>query len=158
MLSTEQRTQKIAQIAEHPPAIAKAVSGLTDEQLDTPYRDGGWTPRQVVHHLADSHAHAYIRFRNTVAEDVPTIKPYDQKVWAAWPDSKLPVDCSLKLLDGLHERWATFLASLPEDAWTRTANHPEHGEMTLDNFLEVYSAHGAKHVKQITDLRERNGW
>lgn len=99
-----------------------------------------------------------MRFRHTVAEDHPTIKAYDQDVWAAWPDSKLPVACSLKILDGLHERWASFLGSLPDNAWTRKAIHSERGEMTLDDFLEIYSAHGAKHVKQITDLRERNGW
>jgi hypothetical protein len=158
MLTKEQRTTKIAQLAVHPPAIREAVAGLTDQQLDTPYRDGGWTPRQVVHHLADSHANAYMRFRHTVAEENPTIKTYDQDVWATFDDSKLPVDCSLTLLDGLHQRWTAFLSSLPEDAWTRTANHPERGEVSLDDFLEIYSAHGAKHVKQITDLREKNGW
>ena len=158
MLTTEQRAAKIAEIAECPPAISKAVEGLTNQQMDTPYRDGGWTPRQVVHHLADSHANAYMRFRHTVAEEHPTIKTYDQDVWAAWPDSKLPVDCSLKLIDGLHERWASFLSNLPEDAWSRKASHPERGDISLDDFLEIYSAHGIKHVKQITDLRERNGW
>lgn len=158
MLTTEQRTAKIAQLAGHPPALRSAVEGLTDEQLDTPYRDGGWTPRQVIHHVADSHANAYMRFRHVVAEDHPTIKTYDQDVWAAWPDSKLPVDCSLKVIDGLHERWVSFLSTLPEDAWQRKGNHPERGEMTLDDFLNMYSAHGTRHAKQITDLRERQGW
>ncbi len=158
MLTKEQRTAKIAQLASCPPALRKAVSGLSDEQLDTPYREGGWTCRQVVHHLADSHANAYLRFRWTVAEDHPTIKTYDQDVWAKLPDSALPIDCSLTLLDGLHERWSTFLSMLPDDTWSRTAEHPEHGELTLDDFLEIYSSHGANHTRQITDLRESKGW
>ncbi len=99
-----------------------------------------------------------MRFRHVVAEDHPTIQTYDQDVWATWPDSKLPVDCSLTLLDGLHQRWVGFLSSLPEEAWKRMGNHPERGDMTLDDFLDIYSAHGAKHVKQISDLRERQGW
>ncbi len=158
MLTTEERNAKIAQLAECPPALRNAVAGLTDEQLDTPYRDGGWTPRQVVHHVADSHANAYIRFRHVVAEDHPTIKTYDQDVWAAWPDSGMPVDSSLRMIDGLHERWVNFLSSLPEGAWKRTGHHPERGSMTLEDFLNIYSSHGARHVKQITDLRERQGW
>ena len=158
MLTREQRTAKIVQLAACPPALRNAVAGLSDDQLDTPYRDGGWTPRQVVHHVADSHAHAYMRFKCVVAEEHPTIKTYDQDVWAAFPDSMLPVDCSLTLLDGLHGRWVGFLSALPDDAWKRTANHPERGDMTLDDFLEIYSAHGAKHARQITDLRERQGW
>jgi len=158
MLTNEQRTAKIAQLAACPPALRKAVSGLSDEQLDTPYREGGWTPRQVIHHVADSHANAYLRFRWVVTEDNPTIKTYDQDVWAQLPDAKLPVDCSLTLLDGLHERWAKFLSMLPEEAWKRTGMHPEHGNMSLDDFLEIYSAHGAKHARQITDLRDRKGW
>lgn len=158
MLTTEQRTAKIAQLAACPPALRSAVSGLSDEQLDTPYRDGGWTPRQVAHHVADSHANAYMRFKHVVAEDHPTIKTYDQDVWATWPDSKLPVECSLKMIEGLHERWVGFLSTLPDDAWARSAYHPERGEVTLDDFLEIYSAHGANHVRQITELRERQGW
>jgi uncharacterized damage-inducible protein DinB len=158
MLTTEQRTAKIAQLAGHPPALREAVKDLSDEQLDTPYRDSGWTPRQVIHHVADSHANAYMRFRHVVAEDHPVIKTYDQDVWAAWPDSKLPVECSLKLIDGLHERWVSFLSTLPEEAWARKGTHPDRGDLTLDDFLSIYSAHGTKHAKQITDLRERRGW
>ena len=158
MLTTEQRTAKIAQLAACPPALRSAVSGLSDEQLDTPYREGGWTLRQVVHHVADSHAHAYLRFKLVVAEDVPTIKGYDQDVWAQFPDSKLPVDCSLRLIDGLHERWVAFLSTLPDDAWKRKGQHSERGEMTLDDFLNIYSEHGANHVRQITDLRGKKGW
>ncbi len=158
MLTTEERSAKIAQLAQCPPALRKAVAGLSDDQLDTPYRDGGWTPRQVIHHVADSHVNAYMRFRHVVAEDHPTIQTYDQDLWASWPDSKMPVDSSLTMLAGLHDRWVSFVSSLPEDAWKRTGHHPEWGEITLDDLLNTYSAHGAKHVKQITDLRERQGW
>lgn len=158
MLTTEQRTAKIAQIAGCPPIFRKAVEGLSDEQLDTPYGEGKWTPRQVIHHLVDSHANAYLRFRWVVTEDNPTIKTYDQEKWADLPDTKLPVESSLTILDGLHDRWSKFLSMLPDDAWTRTAQHPEHGQITLDDFLEIYSAHGTNHAKQITDLRDRKGW
>jgi hypothetical protein len=158
MLTTEQRTAKIAQLAAFPPVLRQAVEGLTDEQLDTPYRDGGWTPRQVVHHLVDSHANAYLRFRWIVSDDNPTIKTYDQDAWAKLPDMSLPLEPSLATLDGLHQRWSKFLAMLPEEAWTRSGEHPDNGRMTLDDFLNMYSAHGAKHAKQITDLRDRKGW
>jgi uncharacterized damage-inducible protein DinB len=158
MLTKEQRSVKIAQLGACPPALRKAVAGLSDEQLDTPYRDGGWTCRQVVHHVADSHANAYLRFRWTVSEDHPTIKTYDQDAWAQLPDSALPVDCSLVFLDGLHERWSKFLSMLPDEAWTRTAQHPDQGEVTLDDLLNLYSEHGKNHTKQITDLREKKGW
>ncbi len=157
-MSTNERSAKIARIAACPPALRAAVTDLSDEQLDTPYREGGWTVRQVVHHLADSHANAYLRFRWVVAEDRPTIKTYDQDVWARFPDSAMPVAPSLKIIEGLHARWAKFLSSLPEDAWSRKANHPEKGEITLDDLLDTYSAHGANHVRQITDLRARKSW
>lgn len=158
MLTTDQRTAKIAQLAVYPPVLRSAVNGLSDTQLDTPYRDGGWTVRQVVHHLADSHANAYLRFRWIVAEDHPTIKTYDQDVWATFPDVKLPVEPSLKIIDGLHERWGAFLSALPEEAWLRTAHHPERGEVSLDDLLETYAGHGANHAQQITGLRARKGW
>lgn len=158
MLTTDQRNAKITRIAECPPALTAAVAGLTDAQLDTPYRDGGWTVRQVVHHVADSHANAYLRFRWVVAEENTTLKTYDQDVWANFEDMKEPVDSSLKLLEGLHHRWVAFLSSLPESAWSKTALHPERGEINLEDLLETYSEHGAKHTKQITDLRARRGW
>jgi DinB superfamily len=158
MPTTDQRTAKIAQIAGFPPALREAVEDLTDEQLDTPYRDGGWTVRQVVHHVADSHMSGYLRCRWTVAEDHTTLKTYDQDRWATFADSALPVAPSLTILDGLHERWVAFLSSLPDDAWSRTAIHPDRGEITLDDLLDTYSHHGANHVKQITDLRARKGW
>ncbi len=158
MSTTDRRTAKIAQIAACPPVLRKAVEGLSDSQLDTPYRDGGWTVRQVVHHLADSHANAYLRFRWVVTEDHPTIKTYDQDVWATLPDTMLPLEPSLKIVDGLHERWAAFLSALPDNAWSRTATHPERGEITLDDLLDIYSEHGEKHAGQITGLRARKGW
>lgn len=158
MFNREQRIGKIDNIRVFPPIIRSAVDGLNDKQLNTPYRDGGWTVRQVVHHLADSHANAYLRFRWLVTEDHPTIKTYDQDVWASLPDSLLPIDSSLRFLDGLHERWSGFLTLLPDDSWSRTGNHPERGEVTLDDLLEIYADHGAHHAGQITDLRARQGW
>lgn len=158
MSTTDRRSAKIAQIAALPPVLRNAVKGLSDSQLDTPYREGGWTVREVVHHVADSHANAFLRCRWVVAEDHPTIKTYDQDVWAKFSDSTLPLEPSLKIVDGLHERWSTFLNSLPEEAWSRTANHPERGDITLDDFLDIYSEHGAKHAGQITGLRAQKGW
>ena len=158
MSTTDQRTEKIARIATCPAAIHRAVEGLNDEQLDTPYRDGGWTVRQVVHHVADSHMNAYLRFRWLVTEDMPTIKTYDQDVWATLSDNKLPLVTSLTIIDGLHPRWVSFLSALPDDAWSRRGIHPERGEVTLDDLLDIYSEHGHNHAKQITDLRARKGW
>lgn len=158
MFTTDQRTAKIARIAACPPALRAAVEDLGDDQLDTPYRDGGWTVRQVVHHLADSHVNAYLRFRWVVAEENTVIKTYDQDVWASFDDMKMPIAPSLTILDGLHERWVNFLRSLPDTSWSKKATHPERGEITLDDLLEIYSDHGDNHIRQITDLRERRGW
>ena len=158
MSTTDQRTQKIAQIAALPVTLRKAVEGLSDEQLDTPYRDGGWTVRQVVHHVADSHMNAYLRFRWLVAEDKPTIKTYDQDVWATLPDSSLPIDSSLGIIDALHSRWTKFLGALSDETWSRRGLHPERGEITMDDLLDIYTEHGHNHAKQITDLRARKGW
>jgi len=138
--------------------MRRAVEGLSDEQLDTPYRDGGWTCRQVVHHLADSHMNAYLRFRCLVTEDNTTIKTYDQDVWATLPDTSLPLDSSLRIIDGLHQRWVTFLSALPETAWSRRGMHPERGEVSMDDLLDIYSHHGHNHARQVTDLRARKGW
>jgi uncharacterized damage-inducible protein DinB len=158
MFNREERNSKIAEIRDAPPIIRAAVHGLNDEQLDTPYRDGGWTVRQVVHHIADSHANAYLRFRWLATEDYPTIKTYDQDVWAALPDSQLPVGSSLKLIEGLHERWTAFLELLPDEVWSRRGMHPERGEVSMDDLLNIYADHGAHHAGQITDLRARKGW
>lgn len=155
---SEERMQHIEAIERLPQEVEEAVAGIDDAILDTPYREGGWTPRQVVHHLADSHMNAFIRMRLVVTEDHPAIKPYDQDAWAVLEDSTtLPIAPSLSILTGLHARWARFLRSLPEDAFARTAFHPEHGELTLDRLLAIYGKHGANHCQQIRDLRHRVG-
>jgi hypothetical protein len=154
-----ERAAKIAKIKELPALIEKAVAGLSDQQLDTPYRDGGWTVRQVVHHLADSHMNAFVRMKLMLTEDHPTIKPYSQDSWAAQVDyTTMPTAPSLGIIRGLHERWVRLLESLPEAAWGRTANHPERGPVTLDGMLTIYAGHGEKHVEQIMGLRRRRTW
>ena len=157
--SGEQRARMIDDIAAVPERMRGAVRGLTDVQLDTPYRDGGWTVRQVVHHVADSHMNAYIRARFALTEHEPTIKPYDENVWAELIDAKTaPIEPSLSLLDGLHHRYAMLLRSLSETDSQRRFTHPEIGKLTIDEFIARYSWHGKHHVAHITSLRERNGW
>jgi len=149
----------VEQIAAAPRALAAAVKGLTNAQLDTPYRDGGWTPRQIVHHIADSHMNAYIRFKLGLTENNPTIKPYDEKTWAETIDSRTtPVDVSLPLIEGLHERWTQLLRSFDSTTYARTVMHPERGPMTLSDLLQLYSWHGRHHTAHITGLRQRMGW
>ncbi len=148
----------IRDIAEAPAALRRAVSGLGAAQLDTPYRDGGWTARQVVHHLADSHMNSFIRFKLALTEDNPQIKPYDQAQWAATADCGLDVAASLALLEGLHARWAALLTSMAPEQWERTFLHPESGVQKLDRTLQTYAWHCRHHVAHITRLRERSGW
>ncbi len=149
----------IQQIADVPAALAAAVQGLRDTQLDTPYRPGGWTPRQIVHHLADSHMNAYIRFKLGITEDNPIVKPYDEKAWAETVDGRrAPLDASLPVVDGVHRRWVQFLRSLDGAAFDRTIHHPEHGPMTLKDLLQIYAWHGRHHVAHITAQRARMGW
>ena len=149
----------IQQIAATPAALAAAVNGLTDAQLDTPYREGGWTPRQIVHHVADSHMNAYIRFKLGTTEQNPTIKAYDQDSWAETIDGRTaPVAVSLPLIDGLHRRWVQFMRSLDGTAFARTVQHPELGPMTLIDLLQLYAWHGRHHTAHITGLRARMGW
>jgi len=149
----------IEQIASAPAQLAAAVKGLTAAQLDTPYRDGGWTPRQIVHHIADSHMNAYIRFKLGITEENPTIKPYDEKTWAETVDGRrAPIEPSLALIDGLHSRWVQFLKSLDSPALGRTVQHPERGPMTLSDLLQLYSWHGRHHTAHIAGLRQRMGW
>jgi len=157
-LTPGDRRAAIDALAVAPEALRAAVRGLTDEQLDTEYRPGGWTVRQLVHHLADSHMNAYIRFKLGLTEENPTIKPYDQDAWVTLPDSALPVAVSLDLLDGLHTRLVALLRATPESAFARTIQHPENGPMTLDQMVGVYSWHGRHHTAHITALRERMGW
>jgi uncharacterized damage-inducible protein DinB len=157
-LSGAERRSAIDAIAAAPAALRAAVRGLSDAQLDTPYRDGGWTVRQLVHHVADSHMHAYARVRFALTEKDPTIKPYDEATWARLPDSALPVEVSLVLLERLHERLVHLLRAIPEADFERTLRHPENGPMTIDALLSVYSWHGRHHVAHVTALRERMKW
>src|SRR5688572_14202975 len=153
------RAAMIDEIASVPAALSAAVKGLTDAQLDTPYREGGWTPRQIVHHLADSHMNAYIRFKLGMTEDNPTIKPYDEKKWSETIDAgTAPPDVSLAIVDGVHRRWVQFLKSFDAAAFARTILHPERGPMTLSDLLQLYAWHGKHHTAHITGLRQRMGW
>jgi uncharacterized damage-inducible protein DinB len=153
------RRDAIAAIAETPTNLREAIAGWLDAQLDTPYRDGGWTVRQVVHHLADSHINAYTRFRLALTEENPTIKPYDEAKWAELPDARtMGVEVSLLLLDALHERWTMLLHAMIAADFARTLNHPERGPMTLDTMLGIYAWHGRHHVAHVTALARRMGW
>lgn len=153
------REQSFAHIAHLPTAMRAAVAGLNDAQLDTPYRDGGWTIRQVVHHVPDSHMHAYIRTKFALAEDEPSVKPYDEARWATFADAKTGgVDVSLGILDGLHKRWVTLLRSLGPADFNRALFHPENGRMTVDLILALYSWHSRHHTAHITTARARHGW
>jgi len=152
------RADCIAVIAAMPAALSAGVAGLTDIQLDTPYRDGGWCPRQIVHHLADSHMNAYTRFKLGVTETNPTIKPYDEVAWAETADNKTPVALSVGIVDGVHQRLVALLKTLEPSQFDRTLQHPERGPMTLTALLGLYAWHSRHHVAQITAQRARNGW
>ena len=154
-LSPQRREELIAQIAEAPARMRAAVQGLSPQQLDTPYRPQGWTVRQVVHHVPDSHMNAYIRFKLALTEPEPTIKPYEQQLWAELADSReTPVETSLTLLECLHQRWVLLLKSIADGDWQRTFRHPELGIVRLDTNLALYAWHGRHHVAHITGLRE----
>jgi len=159
-LTPAERRAFLAQIAEAPARMRDAVSGLGDAQLDTPYRDGGWTARQVVHHVPDSHLNAYCRLKITLTEEnTPTIRPYDEATWAKLPDMfSTPTEISLTLLDSLHARWVGLWQAMKDEDFSRTFHHPEHGVRTLDWLLGLYAWHGRHHVAHITSLRERMGW
>jgi uncharacterized damage-inducible protein DinB len=157
-LSPAQRADCIAQIAAVPENLRRAVRGLDDQKLDTPYRDGGWTVRQVVHHLPDSHMNAYCRFKFALTEEQPGIKAYNEATWAVTPETRAPVDVSLELLDALHRRWVLLLKGMGPADYARTLNHPESGIRTLDGMLAMYAWHGRHHTAHITSLRERMGW
>ncbi|WP_276316286.1 YfiT family bacillithiol transferase [Paenibacillus artemisiicola] len=149
----------IADIAELPGRLRGAVAGLSDGQLNTPYRDGGWTVRQVVHHVPDSHMNSYIRFKLALTEEKPTIRPYYEDRWAELPDAFAPVDASLALLDALHERWVGLLAGLSDADYARSFVHPETGkEIRLDYNLGAYAWHGKHHLAHVTELAKRMGW
>jgi uncharacterized damage-inducible protein DinB len=142
-----------------PARLREAVSGLSDAQLDTPYREGGWTVRQVVHHVADSHANSYIRFKLALTEDWPTIKPYDEAAWANLADSRwLPVDVSLAMVEALHGRWVALLESLSDEDFHKGFVHPEMGRQNLAKVLALYDWHSRHHTAHIKTLRAREGW
>jgi uncharacterized damage-inducible protein DinB len=158
-LTAEQRQQFLNDIEQTPRKLRAAVSGLSEQQLNTPYREGGWTVRQLAHHVPDSHMNSYIRFKLALTEDDPTIKPYLEDRWAELPEAKrAPVDVSLALLDSLHQRWMLMLRNLTDADWQRTFRHPEMGPMTLEKNLALYSWHGRHHVAHVTSLREKMGW
>ena len=158
-LTPEKRRLWTQQVADTPRQLRDAVAGLSAEQLDTPYRDGGWTVRQVVHHVPDSHLNAFTRFRLALTESEPTIKPYDQDAWAQLADSRqAPIEPSLALLEGLHARWVYLLESLADNDFSRRFFHPELGVVTLCEVFSMYAWHGRHHTTHITNLRKRKGW
>jgi uncharacterized damage-inducible protein DinB len=154
------REEWLAVIAATPEELRRAVSGLSDPQLGTPYRPGGWTVRQVVHHYADDHMNSYMRFKLALTEDAPVIKPYSEPLWAELPDARLgPVEPSLALVAALHQRWVAAWRSLKEEDWSRTFQHPRRqGPVSLEQLARLYCWHGQHHVAQIRALRRRNGW
>ncbi len=149
----------VDQIGAVPGEMRALVQDLSERQLDTPYRPDGWTVRQVVHHLADSHLNAYVRTKLALTEDEPTIKPYDQALWAELPDaSAAPIESSMSLLEALHARWVVALRALDGEAFKRTLNHPEHGVITISWIVQIYSWHGRHHIAHVNALRNKMGW
>jgi len=158
-ITAAERGELIDEIAALPQRLRAAVEELSDEQLDTPYRPDGWTIRQVVHHLPDSHVNSYVRFKRTVTEERPTICTYREGAWAELADARsAPVELSLDLLDALHRRWTRWLRTLDDAAWERSFEHPELGEVGLELNLQLYAWHCRHHLAHVTGLRERKGW
>jgi len=158
-LTPDQRRAAIDAIADVPARLRAAVANLTEAQLDTPYRPGGWTVRQLVHHIADSHMNALTRFKLALTEDEPLVKTYEENLWAELADTKTPpIDSSLAIIDNLHKRWVILLRSLETAQFERKFRHPQWGLGTVDFLLAQYAWHGKHHVSHITSLRERNGW
>ena len=158
-ISEKQRRQFIDHIEEAPAKLRAAVEGLSAQQLDAPYRPGGWTVRQVVHHVPDSHMNSYVRFKLALTEDEPTIKPYYEDRWAELEEARsAPIEISLSLLESLHRRWVLMLRAIKPEDWNRTFRHPELGLTSLEKNAALYAWHGRHHVAHITSLRERMGW
>ncbi len=157
-ISAELKQEYINEIAELPKKLKAAVANLNDQQLDTPYRPEGWTVRQTVHHIADSHLNSFVRFKLALTEDAPTIRPYFEDRWAELEDSLLPIEHSMKITEGVHARWTTLLKAMSDEAFRRKLVHPETGVWTLENMLGLYAWHSRHHTAHITKLRDRNGW
>lgn len=157
-ITEDDRLNAIATLAEMPEELRNAVDGLDMAQLNTPYREGGWTVRQLVHHIADSHMNAFIRIRLALTEDWPTIKPYDEAAWATLHDSVAPVEWSLELIESLHARWVMLLQSLKEAQWLRGYKHPENGPTTVEQAALLYAWHSQHHVAHLTHLRTEKKW
>lgn len=158
-ITREQRAAWIDEIDALPGRLREAINGLDETQLDTPYRPGGWTVRQVVHHYPDSHLNSYGRFRLALTEETPMIKTYEEAAWAELPDAKSgPVEVSLSLLDALHRRWVMLLRSMTDEQFKRSFRHAEWGEIALEWSVGLYAWHSRHHVAQIRGLREREGW
>lgn len=156
--SAELRHQRIEELAATPAELRHAVEGLTDAQLDTPYRPGGWTVRQVVHHVADASINGFIRAKLTLTEIQPLVKTFEENDWVTLPDSDMPVDASLKLLEGLHKRMDTLLRSLPPESFALSFMHPHTGLNSIDRLIAYFAWHGKQHTAHITSLRSREGW
>jgi uncharacterized damage-inducible protein DinB len=157
--SPADRSAHIETLRQLPARLAAAVAGLDDAQLDTAYRPDGWSVRQLVHHVADSHANSYVRFKLALTEDWPTIKPYDEAAWAELADSRrLPVDVSIAFTAALHERWVALLESMSESDFQKGFDHPERGRQNLATTLALYDWHSRHHTAHITSLRARQGW
>ena len=152
------RVAQIETLRRLPESLRAAVAGLSDAQLDTPYREGGWTLRQVVHHLADSHANSYVRFKLALTEDCPTVKSYEEAAWALLPDSRMPIEPSLEFLAGMHARFVALLESMSEEDFQRAFIHPDRGRVTLAFNLAIYDWHSRHHTAHVTSLRSRMGW
>jgi uncharacterized damage-inducible protein DinB len=154
-----QRAQLIKDIEQAPKTLRNAISGLSPQQIETPYRDGGWTVRQVIHHVPESHMNAYIRFKLALTEDAPTIRTYMEDLWAKTTEVQTtPLEVSLTLLDSLHDRWVRLLRGLQPEDWKRTFVHPELGTVSLEKNLAIYAWHGKHHTAHITELSKRMGW
>jgi uncharacterized damage-inducible protein DinB len=157
-ITPDERTGAIATLAELPEQLRNAVDGLSFAQLSTPYRDGGWTLRQVVHHVADSHMNALVRVKLALTEEWPVVKPYDEAAWAKLHDMTAPIEWSLELIEALHARWVMLLQSLNEQQWLRGYNHPEDGPVSVELAALTYAWHSRHHVAQITHLRAKENW
>jgi uncharacterized damage-inducible protein DinB len=158
-ITPEKRLEAIEEIAATPIKLRAAVKGLNDAQLDTPYRERGWTVRQVVHHVPDSHLNAFVRLKLALTEEKPMIKPYNEAAWAELADAKsAPIESSQTLLDSIHARWDRLWRSLKPEQFARVLVHPEHGERTVDWLVFVYAWHGQHHTAHITELRKQKGW